>query len=259
MELVRPDGAVLWWAAEGTGPDVVITHGLFGDHRTFSSLARVLVAAGYRVVSWDLRVHGRSSRGDRDLVFEDLIADLLAVCDAAAVKDAVLIGHDLGGVLALEACLARPEAFAGVSVWCADATPVPRDRLAAATVSAVRHVAMRPLVLAMEPFMTRVGGPMALLQRRTATTLAPAGVAEVIEAASLRDDLLPRLSDLWVGAQIVWGEQDLLVRPFAARDLLQALPAAERLPVPEGGHLVHIDRPEIVLPAVIAFVNQMTR
>ncbi len=259
MELVRGDGAVLWWTSQGAGPDVVITHGLFGDHRTFSAVARVLVAAGFRVVSWDLRVHGRSSRGTRDLVFEDLVADLLAVCDAAAVTDAVLIGHDLGGVLSLEACLERPESFAGVSVWCVDPTPAPRDRLAAAAVSAARHVAIRPLVLAMEPFMTRAGGPAALLQRRTATTLAPAGVAEVIDAASLREDLMPRLGDLWVGVQVVWGEQDVLTRPFAYRDLLTVLPAAERLAVPEAGHLVHVDRPEIVLPAVLAFANRVSR
>jgi pimeloyl-ACP methyl ester carboxylesterase len=258
MELVRPDGAVLWWASRGEGPPVVITHGLFGDHHVFDAVARVLVGAGFRVVTWDLRVHGRSSRGLRGLVFEDLVRDLLAICDAAEVVDAVLIGHDIGGVLSLEACLERPEAFAGVSVWCTDPTPAPRDRVAAAAVLAARHVAMRPLVIAMEPFMTRVGGPLALLQRRTATTLPPAGVAEVIEAASRRDDLMPRLGDLWGPVQVVWGEQDLLVRPFASRDLLSVLPAAERLSVPESGHLVHVDRPEVVLPAVLAFVQRAT-
>lgn len=261
-EIARPDRAVLYWTAEGAGPDVVLSHGVFAEHHTFDPLARALVAAGYRVVRWDLRAHGRSSRGQGELEFDELVGDLLAVVEAAAATDAVLVGHDLGGVLSIAACLARPDAFAGLSVWCADAMPAPIDRVALAAVSAARHVAIRPLTLAMEPLMSRAAdrdSALALLQRRTATALAPAAVAEVVRAAAARDDLRARLRELWVPVQVVWGEQDRLVRPFAARDLLAGLPAADAVPVPEAAHLVYVDRPDVVTPALLGFLARVAR
>ena len=43
-------------------PPVVLVHGLMGDHTTWEALAAELSAAGYRVVTPDLRGHGRSGR-----------------------------------------------------------------------------------------------------------------------------------------------------------------------------------------------------
>lgn len=75
---------------------VLLVHGMGGDGRTWDGFARRLADAGRRVVSVDLRGHGRSGRAD-SYRFEEFAADIAGVCAHLGVDTVDLVGHSLGG------------------------------------------------------------------------------------------------------------------------------------------------------------------
>jgi pimeloyl-ACP methyl ester carboxylesterase len=105
-----PDGA------EGT-PVGVFVHGLVIDNLSsfYYTLAGPVAAAGARVVLYDLRGHGRSERPPAGYGAGDAVADLFAVLDVLGLRRPVyLAANSFGGVIALNAALARPQRIAGL-------------------------------------------------------------------------------------------------------------------------------------------------
>ena len=103
-------------AAEGpgTGPPLVIAHGLFGSGRNFNTLARRW-AAGRPVLPLDMRNHGSSPWAD-DMDYAAQAADLAQAIELLAGGRAVLLGHSMGGKAAMALALTRPELVAGLIV-----------------------------------------------------------------------------------------------------------------------------------------------
>lgn len=92
----------------GTGPLVVLSHGMADNRRTFRFLAPLLAAAGYRVASVDLRGHGESSTGWPSYTRTDTAQDLLALVDHLG-GPAVIIGQSFSGGAATIAAAMRPD------------------------------------------------------------------------------------------------------------------------------------------------------
>lgn len=87
----------------GGAQSVVLLHGLFGSGDNLGALAREL-APEYRVVSVDLRNHGRSPHS-ASMTLGELAGDVLAVLDDLGITSAHLVGHSLGGKVAMQLAL----------------------------------------------------------------------------------------------------------------------------------------------------------
>ncbi|GAC1409577.1 MAG: alpha/beta hydrolase [Candidatus Velthaea sp.] len=97
----RPDGTILYVEMSGP-PDaspVVLVHGWGVDNRSFYYAKRAL-RENYRVIAWDLRGLGQSSRAGSDGYTLDAMADDLAAIVELAGAPAVVIGHSIGGMIA---------------------------------------------------------------------------------------------------------------------------------------------------------------
>lgn len=117
IELVRPDRTALRglrWRCPG-GARAVVVHGL-GEHAARQrNVAEFLARRGFDVVAFDHRGHGRSDGARGALRREDdLVDDLAAVVDSTASAPILLVGHSMGGMVALRHALARPETVAGL-------------------------------------------------------------------------------------------------------------------------------------------------
>ncbi len=93
----------------GGGIPVIIMHGLFGSSANWRGVAREL-SDTYRVINLDLRNHGRSPWID-NLSFEAMADDVLRLMDRLNLERARLIGHSLGGKLAMVLADRAPERF----------------------------------------------------------------------------------------------------------------------------------------------------
>jgi pimeloyl-ACP methyl ester carboxylesterase len=90
---------VHFWDGGGRGLPVVFSHGAGADHVMFEQQAEHLRMAGFRVLTWDLRGHGRSRPGGALFTAQRAIDDLLALVAHLGLDRPVLIGHSLGGNL----------------------------------------------------------------------------------------------------------------------------------------------------------------
>ena len=98
----------------GTRPFVLL-HGFTGSRRDFAPRVAELAALG-RVVLPDLRGHGESTNtGDANgYTFDQLARDLLGFLDALGIERCDLLGHSMGGMVALRAALSWQERFASL-------------------------------------------------------------------------------------------------------------------------------------------------
>lgn len=92
-------------------PPLLILHGLFGAGNNFGSWASVLGenhAPGRRIVLATLRNHGESEHAP-SMGYEEMAADVVALCDRLGIARAVLCGHSLGAKVAMHVALEHPE------------------------------------------------------------------------------------------------------------------------------------------------------
>ena len=106
--------ALYEWSTEGT--PLLMLHGFSNDAHVWEELATAL-APHYRTLALDLRGHGDSDR-DPEGRYDHLsmVRDVEAVCEALGVKRLVLIGHSLGGRVAMRFAGQNPEMLAGLII-----------------------------------------------------------------------------------------------------------------------------------------------
>jgi esterase len=88
---------------QGAGPPLAILHGLFGSGRNWATIARHL-AAHHRVISLDLRNHGASPWAD-GMAYAEMAEDVRATLRARGYRRFALLGHSMGGKVAMVAAL----------------------------------------------------------------------------------------------------------------------------------------------------------
>lgn len=87
----------------GSGPPVMVLHGLFGAGRNWLSVARAL-ATRYCFYLVDLRNHGASPHTER-MTYRDMVADVRALIARLDLDDIALVGHSMGGKAAMTLAL----------------------------------------------------------------------------------------------------------------------------------------------------------
>lgn len=89
----------MYYSELGEGPPLFIIHGLYGSSDNWMKTAKAL-SGRFRVYSVDLRNHGRSPHSDVHN-YEVMRDDLLELLDKLSVKKATLLGHSMGGKVAV--------------------------------------------------------------------------------------------------------------------------------------------------------------
>lgn len=112
--LTTRDGATLAWREAGQGaPTLVFLHGWTCTQETWGSSAATF-SRTHRVITFDMAGHGASGTTTRPWTPAEFGKDALAVIDASGANEVVLIGHSMGGAVALEAAQLLPRQVVGV-------------------------------------------------------------------------------------------------------------------------------------------------
>jgi 3-oxoadipate enol-lactonase len=249
----------------GTGPTVVFVHQGIADSRVWDP--QWASFDGYRRVRLDLRGYGRSPVGTLPLSHARDVAELL---DELGVHGAALVGGSVGGRVALEVALARPELVAALVLVCSGLP----DHDWSATVKTYAHaeddaVVRGDLDAATELNLRMwVDGP-----RRTADDVDPGGREAVREMqrralelqapvwADLDEDLLvpdvgERLSQVRVPTLVLVGDEDVDdIHTIAAR-LADGIPDARRATLAGAAHVPNLERPAEFDAIVLGFLEE---
>jgi pimeloyl-ACP methyl ester carboxylesterase len=234
-------------AADRNAPLVVLIHGAGMDHTIWRYQTRYLAHHGRRVLALDLPGHGHTPGPALRSVEE------MAIWTAARLggeeQAAAIVGHSLGGLIALDLVAAEPQLVTSVTLLgCAAPMAVTAALEKAASEQKPEAIAMiigwsysRPSRLGghPEPGLWQTGVTARLLERglsELGTDLAACheygGGAEA--AAGIRQPTL-----------VIAGTQDRMVLLQAATDLATAIPGA-RFETVEAGHMMMLEAPEAI-------------
>ncbi|RMJ02588.1 Esterase YbfF [Marinobacter litoralis] len=104
----------------GQGEPLILLHGLFGSLENLGGVARRL-EDGWHIHGLDQRNHGSSPHTD-EMTYPAMASDVVAYMDAQGIDKAHLLGHSMGGKVAMQVALSYPERVLGIIV--ADISPV---------------------------------------------------------------------------------------------------------------------------------------
>lgn len=115
MPFARANNLKFHYQQAGSGPDVVLLHGLTGDLSIWLLCQAIQkLSPSYRVTAYDLRGHGYSDVPTDGYTSADHARDLFALLDVLGAERAHVVGHSFGGVIALHAAVLAPERVASV-------------------------------------------------------------------------------------------------------------------------------------------------
>lgn len=118
----EPGGVLpLHWASQGQGTPLLILHGLFGSLDNWATQSRLL-GAEFEVLAVDLRNHGRSPHHDV-MTYPAMAGDVAAFLDRAGRRWVDVLGHSLGGKVAMQLALSDPARVRRLIV--VDIAPIP--------------------------------------------------------------------------------------------------------------------------------------
>ena len=255
MQVFGDDGARIDVRVDGSDGDaVVMIHG-FPLTRDIWDAQSEALARTHRVVLPDLRGMGASSVPDGPYLMETLASDIAAALDALAVERAALVGHSLGGYVALAFARMYTERVTKLALVCsriaADTQEIAENRRKNADVIE-RDGVVQPDVV------SRLLAPESLSQRpeiaERALELArrtdPRGAAAMLRGMAMRvpsDDIAP---DLDVPVLVVAGGRDAVIPMEEARAVARAFPKGELVVCERSGHLPMLEEPGRVTGAL---------
>ena len=254
-------------SAGGTAPQpgqsaIVFIHGAQNDHSVWTAQARAVAAAGYRVLAVDLPGHGRSA-GPALTTVEAMAAWLLALLDAAGVERALLAGHSMGSLIALEAAFQNPQRVRALalvgSTWpmkVSDAlleTARTDEAAAIDTVNLWSHASIAPAPPARPQGVWLAGTSRRLMQRLSQINPAQLFHTDFVACNTYANGGAAAAA-VTCPTLFVQGRRDVMTSPRSAAGLVAAIPQA-RVVALDCGHALMTERPDEVTAALADFAR----
>ena len=239
------------------GPPVVILHGLLGSSSNWRSIARRL-GEQHTVYALDLRNHGDSPHAD-SMSYAEMADDVHAFLDDRAIERAILIGHSMGGKVAMRLALSEPRRVARLVVVDIAPTRSEHDHLPVLDVMArldLAHIERRAdAERLLEPLIEDAGLRMFVLQNLASDAHGFRWRVNLEAIAAAMPELLefPLDSDTraFTGETLfVRGAHSDYIRAQDQGAIEALFPNAEIVTVADAGHWVHAEQPARFLEAL---------
>ncbi len=234
-------GARLWYGGLGEGPPVILLHGGLSSHRAWGAQVPALIQAGYRVVLFDSRGHGRSTLGPAPLTYELMAADVKALIRRLRLERPAIVGWSDGAIIAL--VLAMDPA--------ADLGPI------YAFGANMNQDGVRPGV-GDAPILKQVGPRLAADYAYLSPAPDFAGLSQAVrtmQGSSLHYDAGQVARVPARAVRIATGADDEFILPQHAAWIARAIPGAELEVLNGNGHFAPWQEPAAFNRSVLAFLD----
>jgi len=243
-------------------PAVVFIHGAQNDHSVWALQSRYFAHHGSSVLALDLPGHGRSA-GPAKTTVEAMAEWLLALLDTAGVARALLVGHSMGSLIALETSRIAPERVRGLALLGATYPMKVSDALLEAAlndepaaidmVAAWSHSSIAPKPSCPAPGFYVMGAARRLMQRMSRNN--PAHLFHTdFSACNAYANGEAAARQVGCPALFIVGAKDMMTPPRSATLLTSAIGHGTIVSV-DAGHSMMAEQPDAVLDALYGFAT----
>lgn len=269
MSLVETVHAGSRWTFDvhrrGSGPVVVLLHGLLTDSRVWQPLGEAL-ADRYTLISVDAPGHGGSPRRELDFTLEEEADALVGLLDAVGVTGPVAwVGHSMGGMKAMRVALAHPDRVAALGLISCQPYAEP-ERTARPYLAMVETARTWGVDIGLAEAMGRLNFGRAFLGTEAGqawishfTGLVGDDFAATAHSVFNRTDVSGRLPEVTAPTLVLHGADDVPIRVAVARSYAPTLPNARLVELDGCGHTPPCERPETTVSLVGGFLDAVYR
>lgn len=252
LKTVQTPHAPVRYFEGGTGPDLVYLHGAGGVTAQDPFLAAL--AEKHHVYAPLIPGYGDSEEAPEIRDMLDFTLHTWDVVEALGLKDPILVGHSMGGMIAAEMAALAPNDVSRLALICPaglwdDDHPI------------ADIFSLLPFEMPQILFHDAVAGAAMLtagrnvedpnfLQTYLVTNARQLGMAGRILFPIPERGLAQRLYRIKAKTVIVWGDSDRLVPPFYAHGFKKGVAGAELVSIPEAGHMVIVEKTSAVVEAI---------
>lgn len=240
-------------------PVIVFVNSLGTDFRIWRDVI-IRLAGDYAIVVYDKRGHGLSELGDAPATIETQAADLAALLDHLSVKQAVVCGLSIGGLIAQGLYASRPELIQAI-LFCDTAHKIGNDQMWNGRIASAREHGIASFADGvMDKWFTpgfhsehsaELAGYRTMLVRQSVDGYAAA-------CAAIRDaDFTSVASTIAVPTLCVVGGQDGSTPPELVKSLADLIPGSRYEVIAEAGHIPCVEQPEILTSLIRGFIQSL--
>jgi pimeloyl-ACP methyl ester carboxylesterase len=247
LETFEFQGCRLAYRIQGTGPPLIMIQGV-GAYGTAWNPQIEILEKHYTCLTFDNRGIGASQPPATHLSVGQMAADTLALMDHVGWPSAHLVGHSLGGLIALEIALNSRPRILSLALLCSFARGADGTRLTPSLLWITLRMRFAPRRLRRKAFMELVVPPgetkvpasevAERLSRVFGHDIAdlPAISRQQLEAMK-HHDVTPRLPELsGIPTLVISGDKDLIARPASGRAIAAGIPGARYIEIPGASH-----------------------
>jgi len=259
------NGARLYYEVSGTGPPLVLIHGGMLDSRMWDDQIHEY-AKTHRVLRYDVRGFGGSVRPP-DQVYSDA-DDLAGLLDYLEMPKVRLVGLSLGGRIALDFVVTRPErvhslVLAGAGLAGYDKPdPEGDERMWMNIVAARDHGAEKVTDLWLkDPYMAPAMENPRLAKRLRHLTFENAynWLENPILQRSPQPPAAKRLGDIKTPTLVILGERDVPRSHAIGDSLVKGIKGSRKVVIPKAGHMVNMENPVEFDRAALDFLKRVSQ
>lgn len=264
MQVFADDGARVDVRIDGANGDPIVLLAGFPLTRDIWDSCIESLARSHRVVRPDLRGVGASSVPDGPYLMDLLAADVAATLDALGIERATIVGHSVGGYVALAFARMFTERIARFGLVCSRLAADTPDQAAARQQLADRVELEQTIEPVIEAYLPRLFAPQTPGEQpelfESACAIArrsdPRGAAALLRGMALRnaaDDIAP---DLKMPMVMVAGAADAVIAVEEARAIAAAFPRGRLYLSQRSGHLPMLEEPGAVTEALEQLLSE---
>lgn len=242
-------------------PPIVLIHGFPFSSEMWTPQVEVLKDR-FRVITHDIRGHGKSEVGDGQYTLEFFVDDLIGLLDHLAISKAVLCGLSMGGYIALRTIERNPDRVSSL-ILCDTGPQADTNEVKLRRVASVKSVKTNGVDQYAESFLKAIFAPESFESKkdtieRIRTIIksnSEIGICGTLIALAGRTDTTEALQSIKVPTLIIVGELDKVTPPKLSKIMDSKISNSEFHVLPNASHLGNLENAEEFNRVMVAFLK----
>jgi len=257
------NGGMVMYADNGNGNPIVLLHGYLESQEIWFSFAEKLVKQGHRVITLDLPGHGFSGTVGEEHTMEQLAGAVNTVLLEQKVDKCVVVGHSMGGYVALAFAKTFPEKLAGLCLFHSTPNPDSDEK------RANRDREIKLIKTGKKELIVKTHIPCAFAKenlKRCADMVEEAtlmameteneGIVANLNGMKARPDYNDFLKTVAQPVLMIFGAKDTYIAPEVAATLAERFPMHRTVILENSGHMGFIEEEKRSLEIIAEFAEK---